>query len=512
MSSHFTKEKICWPHSLRAVDRPGFGRFQPAGWRFGRGRSCRTQIHQPFQVPTDAFELQFQSVGGASHIPHPPAARAPLPPPKHFFNLTPDGTEQLVDPQRRRTQLLPSAGLAQNPVGHLVAATPFAPRFTPIRFVGHAHLFIAGDDVLKFFAVMHVGRRQGHLPDQRVRFIHPHMRLITVVWLSMLDRVTRVAVAAGLISLRGRAARGLQQRRIHQRADFQNQALGLQLPVDQRQQWFVQAMLTQPLAEAHQSRFIRHGVLQTQPHKAPPAQTVADELLALRVGQTVAVLEQTHLEERQRRTGRTPGGRRIHRLQRFFQRLPIQSPVEPLQKIIRWRGDHQAVQQSHLCVGRRLHIPLTYTHADRSKEFCRDLNKYMQNKTNQIEPTSNRLTAAAEVSPTPSTLESLDALNAHNSELRDRLLREAAEKPVGRFVQFDYFATSDELFWCVRNELRRGGSSEGYVRLQLPLGTPKAAALRALDGFREMVEVDTDILNEDGCEDSFYQWNYDENK
>ena len=136
----------------------------------------------------------------------------------------------------------------------------------------------------------------------------------------------------------------------------------------------------------------------------------------------------------------------------------------------------------------------------------------MQNKTNQIEPTSNRLTAAAEVSPTPSTLASLDALNAHNSELRARLLREAAEKPVGRFVQFDYFATSDELYGCVRNELRRGGSSEGYVRLHLPLGTPKAAALRALDGFREMVEVDPDILNEDGCEDLFYQWNYDENK
>ena len=136
----------------------------------------------------------------------------------------------------------------------------------------------------------------------------------------------------------------------------------------------------------------------------------------------------------------------------------------------------------------------------------------MQNKTNQIEPTSNRLTAAAEVSPTPSTLASLDALNAHNSELRARLLREAAEKPVGRFVQFDYFATSDELYGCVRNELRRGGSSDGHVRLQLPLGTSKAAALKAMAGFREMVETAPNILNEDGCEDLFYQWNYDENK
>ncbi|HEY5503794.1 MAG TPA: hypothetical protein VIK28_01455 [Sedimentisphaerales bacterium] len=135
----------------------------------------------------------------------------------------------------------------------------------------------------------------------------------------------------------------------------------------------------------------------------------------------------------------------------------------------------------------------------------------MPNNNNQNEPT-NRLATLTEIQHAPAPLASQDALNARESEIRAHLLREAAEKPVGRFVQFDYFATSDELFWCVRNELRRGGSSGGYVRLQLPLGTPKAAALRALDGFREMVEVDPDILNEDGCEDSFYQWNYDENK
>src|ERR1035437_2953638 len=130
-------------------------------------------------------------------------------------------------------------------------------------------------------------------------------------------------------------------------------------------------------------------------------------------------------------------------------------------------------------------------------------NRYMANNTTQNEATLNRLTAAAEVPPTPGTLVSLDASNAHNSEIRTRLLREAAEKPVGRFIQFDYFAVPDELFWCVRNELRRGGSIEGHVRLQLPLGTAKAAALKALDGFREMVEVDPNILNEDGNDHIF---------
>ena len=129
---------------------------------------------------------------------------------------------------------------------------------------------------------------------------------------------------------------------------------------------------------------------------------------------------------------------------------------------------------------------------------------------NQNEPASNRLTAAG-VPSTPSTLACLDTSNAHNSEIRDRLLREAAGKPVGRFVQFDYFAVADELFGCVRNELRRGGSSEGHVRLQLPLGTSRDAALKALTGFREMVEKAPDILNEDQSDHYFYQWNYDEN-
>ena len=128
----------------------------------------------------------------------------------------------------------------------------------------------------------------------------------------------------------------------------------------------------------------------------------------------------------------------------------------------------------------------------------------MPNNNNQNEPT-NRLATLTEVQHAPAPLASQDALNARESEIRAHLLREAAEKPVGRFVQFDYFATSDELFWCVRNELRRGGSSEGHVRLQLPLGTPKADAIKALDGFREMVEVDPNILNEDENDHIFYQ-------
>jgi hypothetical protein len=53
MMSSFTKVKLWQPCPLRAVDHPGFERFQPTGGQFDRGFSCRTQIGQPFQIPTD---------------------------------------------------------------------------------------------------------------------------------------------------------------------------------------------------------------------------------------------------------------------------------------------------------------------------------------------------------------------------------------------------------------------------------------------------------------------------
>ena len=270
MSVHFTKIKLCQPRPVRAVRRFGLDQFQPVRGRFAGGGSCRAQIGQPFQVPTDTFELQFQSVGRLAHIPHSPITCAPLPPGKHGFNFTPDRTEQPIRSEGRRVQLLAPAGLAQNPVGHAVLPAPFAAGLTPISLVGHDHFLIALDHVFKFLAVMHVGRRQRHLPDQRVGFVHRDMRLVTVMGLAFFHRVTRAVITAGFISLRRGTARGLQQRRIDQRAGFQNQALGLQLPVDQAQQVFVQAVFPQPLAEAHQRGLIRHGVLQTQTNETAP--------------------------------------------------------------------------------------------------------------------------------------------------------------------------------------------------------------------------------------------------
>ncbi len=98
------------------------------------------------------------------------------------------------------------------------------------------------------------------------------------------------------------------------------------------------------------------------------------------------MLQHTHLEKDQRRARRTPGGGRIHRLQRLFNRLPIQSLIQPPQKLIGRRGDHQAVQQSHLCVGPRLHDSLTPNQIIRSKEFCRGLTPLPRHKFASCSP------------------------------------------------------------------------------------------------------------------------------
>ena len=62
MLSHFTKIKLSWPIRKRAIDRPDFRRWEPVARHLPRRLSWSAQIGQPFQVPTDTFELQFQPV------------------------------------------------------------------------------------------------------------------------------------------------------------------------------------------------------------------------------------------------------------------------------------------------------------------------------------------------------------------------------------------------------------------------------------------------------------------
>src|SRR6266550_819594 len=138
----FNVKKVCRPESGAAlVDHRRT--FSPGDGRLGPGFSGRAQRGQPFQVPTDTFELQFQPVAFAPHISYPPVTRATLPPAEHFLKLTPDRTEQPVGPHRRVPQFFAATGLAQNPVGDFVSATPFTAGLTPISLVGHDHFLVA---------------------------------------------------------------------------------------------------------------------------------------------------------------------------------------------------------------------------------------------------------------------------------------------------------------------------------------------------------------------------------
>jgi len=121
MLIRFKKVKSSCLRALRAVPRSGFDRFEPAGERWVGSSSCRAQLGQPFQVPADTFELRFHPVGRLPQLRHAPITCAPLPPKQNSFNPTPDRTEQLVGPHGCRKQLLSTAGLEQNAVGHAVS-------------------------------------------------------------------------------------------------------------------------------------------------------------------------------------------------------------------------------------------------------------------------------------------------------------------------------------------------------------------------------------------------------
>src|SRR5260221_14501788 len=88
------------------------------------------------------------------------------------------------------------------------------------------------------------------------------------------------------------------------------------------------------------------------------------------------MVEESHLEARQRGRRADAPSSWIHRLQRLFQRLPVQCAIQPFQKIVRRRGAHQAVQKSKLRIGRRLHISRTLDSKIKFQNFCRDTKMY----------------------------------------------------------------------------------------------------------------------------------------
>ena len=356
---------------LSAVLR--FYRLARRGGHSERDFSGPAQSGQSFQVPTDAFELQFEPVGVPAHIAHAPVTRTTLPPAKYFLNPTTHPAQALVALHLLGEQFGPAMWSAQNAVGDGLFRQPPAAGLAPIGLVGHHLGLIARHDFFKATAVMHVGGAQPHAADQGVGLVGRDMRLVTVVGLAALGSESGVAIAATLISFGRRAPRGGQQRRIHQGAGFQDQPLLFQLPVDQPQELLVQAMLPQARPETHQSGFIRHLVLQTQSHKTPPRKPVTHQFLTLRIGQSIAMLQQTHLEKHQRRTRRPAGRRRIHRLQRRLHGPPVQRSLQPLQEIVGRLAGQQVIQQPHLRISGRLHVSLTPLPPHRSIGFRRGL-------------------------------------------------------------------------------------------------------------------------------------------
>jgi len=348
--------KVC---PARRGHRPDRLRRAPA-LTFRQFLSSRRHVRPTFQVPTNAFEFQLQSIAFSTHVSDPSVSDAPLPPAKDFLYPAADRTEQLVDSQSSFAPLPAATGFAQDAIGHSVLTAPLTVLVAPIGFVGHDHLFVACNYALKLPAVVHAGFGQTYFTNKSVRFIHRHVRFVTVVRCSFLDGVVGVAVAAFIVFIGWRSSGGLQQRRVGQGAGLEYQSFPLQLLVDQSQQLLVQAMFNQPLAEANQSRFIGHGLFKTKSDKLAPGESVFDLFLALRVGKVVTMLEQEHFEDAERRLGQAAGGGGEHAFEPALDRQPINQLIETLEEVISWSRLNQSVEQVHLWNRSCAHVSLIF--------------------------------------------------------------------------------------------------------------------------------------------------------
>src|ERR1051326_5932208 len=93
---------------------------------FERSFSCRLQVHPAFEIPTHAFELQFQPVGFVSDVADSAVAGAAFPPAEYFFNPAAHPAQQPVDAHGGGAQFVPASGFAQNAVGNAPLSTPLA--------------------------------------------------------------------------------------------------------------------------------------------------------------------------------------------------------------------------------------------------------------------------------------------------------------------------------------------------------------------------------------------------
>jgi len=150
-------------------------------------------------------------------------------------------------------------------------------------------------------------RAQLRLADERVFLVHGHVGLEAVVRPAVLHRVVGLGIAALGIVLPWRAARGLEQGGVDQR-----------------------------------------GLVQPQSGAAPPRQPVAHQLLALRIGDAVAVLQEKHLEDDQGRTRQPAGRGGEQRLQLPPQGRPVHQRLQPFEELVPRNLRRQPVQQPEL--------------------------------------------------------------------------------------------------------------------------------------------------------------------
>ena len=137
------------------------------------------------------------------------------------------------------------------------------------------------------------------------------------------------------------------QRGVDQRAMLDDQALGLELPVDLREHPLRQAGFGQLHPEAPQRAVIGHRIMQAQPGKPPERQAVLDGVLQRRIGQIMPNPEQQTAQQQQARIAGRSGSRPVARAQNRGKRRPVHHRRNVVQHALGYPG-HKTVRQAQL--------------------------------------------------------------------------------------------------------------------------------------------------------------------
>src|SRR5512144_1679328 len=221
----------------------------------GRLRASSGQRQRTLEVDGGAQQLQMAGVAAEPDVADATEAVTAFHDPEAALDGGTDRGDRLVEPALPRLQRLVAGRPVHQAVVDAGLGQSGAQGLRSVGLVAVDGALGALDQRRRRLAVVQVGGGEDRGADDLRALVNRHVRLVAEVTLAVLLRPAglRVALADRAVFHRRRLDRGLQQRRVDQRALADNQPAGIELAVDLLEQRLGQSVRRQLLAEAPES-------------------------------------------------------------------------------------------------------------------------------------------------------------------------------------------------------------------------------------------------------------------